>query len=397
MRILIHDYAGHPFQVQLSRELARRGHDVLHQYYGYNNTPKGNLDKSAVDVQNLVIEGVYTKEPIQKYSFLKRWLQDLEFGELVSQSIREFSPDIFMAANTPLDSLRKITSVCRDQDTRYVFWLQDVSGLAAHKLLKQKIPVLGGLVGQYHIRLEQNLLRQSDGVVLIADEFQPIVEGWGVQPETTRVIPNWAPLDEVPVCKKNNLWAVQHGVADKFCFLYTGGMGLKHNPNLILQLAIAVCERDEICVMVVSQGLGSSWLQEKKTELGLDNLKILNYQPFERMPDVLAAGDVLVAILEPDAGIFSVPSKVLTYLCAQRPLLLAVPLDNLASQIVSRNAAGIVVPPEDLDGFVAAAMILVEDRENRAIMGSNARLYTEEHFEIQSIGDKFEALFTQIV
>ena len=24
MRLLIHDYAGHPFQVQLSRELARR-------------------------------------------------------------------------------------------------------------------------------------------------------------------------------------------------------------------------------------------------------------------------------------------------------------------------------------------------------------------------------------
>jgi len=30
MRLLIHDYAGHPFQVQLSRELARRGHSVTH-------------------------------------------------------------------------------------------------------------------------------------------------------------------------------------------------------------------------------------------------------------------------------------------------------------------------------------------------------------------------------
>ena len=30
MRILVHDFSGHPFQMQLSRELARRGHDVLH-------------------------------------------------------------------------------------------------------------------------------------------------------------------------------------------------------------------------------------------------------------------------------------------------------------------------------------------------------------------------------
>jgi hypothetical protein len=32
MRILISDYSGHPFQVQLSRELARRGHGVTHSY-----------------------------------------------------------------------------------------------------------------------------------------------------------------------------------------------------------------------------------------------------------------------------------------------------------------------------------------------------------------------------
>ena len=30
MRILIHDFAGHPFQMQLSRQLAARGHFVTH-------------------------------------------------------------------------------------------------------------------------------------------------------------------------------------------------------------------------------------------------------------------------------------------------------------------------------------------------------------------------------
>lgn len=396
MRILVHDYAGHPFQVQLSRELAWRGHDVLHQYYGHNNTPKGNLKKHTEDSHNLVIEGVYTQEPIQKYSFLKRWLQDLEYGNRVSRSILEFSPDIFIAANTPLDALRKIAAACRKQNSRFVFWLQDVSGLAAHKLLKQKIPLVGGLVGQYHIRLEKNLLRNSDAVVLIAYEFKPIVESWGVRPETTRVIPNWAPLNEVPVREKNNPWAIEHGLTDKFCFLYTGGMGLKHNPNLILQLALAFREREDVCVSVVSEGLGASWLGEKKIELGVENLKILNYQPFEQMPDVLAAGDVLVAILEPDAGIFSVPSKVLTYLCAQRPLLLAVPSDNLSAKIVQQNNTGHVVPPGAMDDFLDAAERLYTNAAQRDQQSKNARAYAEAHFNIEKIGDQFEELFTTI-
>ena len=50
MRILIHDYSGHPFQVQLSRELARRGNAVLHLYNGSNpTTPKGAVSKRDGD------------------------------------------------------------------------------------------------------------------------------------------------------------------------------------------------------------------------------------------------------------------------------------------------------------------------------------------------------------
>ena len=40
---------------------------------------------------------------------------------------------------------------------------------------------------------------------------------------------------------------------------------------------------------------------------------------------MLASADVLVALLETDAGAFSVPSKVLTSLSAGRPILAAIP------------------------------------------------------------------------
>jgi hypothetical protein len=43
MQLLIHDYAGHPFQVQLSRELAMRGYSVVHAFTGGLLTPRGSL------------------------------------------------------------------------------------------------------------------------------------------------------------------------------------------------------------------------------------------------------------------------------------------------------------------------------------------------------------------
>jgi glycosyltransferase involved in cell wall biosynthesis len=391
-RILIHDYAGHPFQVQLSRELARRGYEVLHLYFGHNNTPKGDLEKRISDPETFTVEGIYTKKPIQKYSYLRRLFQEIEYGTLTAKRIRMFKPNFLLSANTPLDSQRIIMRACNQLGTKFIFWLQDVSGLAAMKLLSRKIPVLGSLVGWYHIFLERQMLRASHKVILISEDFRSIVMGWQVASNSITVIPNWAPLDELPIRDKNNPWSCQQHIHDKFCFLYTGGLGLKQDPAMLLHLALHFKNNPDIRVIVISEGPGSLWLKEKKRESGLENLMILGYQPFQQLPDVMASGDVLVTTLEPDAGMFSVPSKVLSYLCAARPQLLAVPLDNLAAKIVSGNDAGLVVPPGDVNAFVQSAEELINDAPLRETCSRNARKYAEQTFNIHRICDQFETI-----
>jgi glycosyltransferase involved in cell wall biosynthesis len=135
-------------------------------------------------------------------------------------------------------------------------------------------------------------------------------------------------------------------------------------------------------------------LKERKQEQGVENLLLTGYQPFAQLPDVLGSADILVAILEPEAGIFSVPSKVLSYLCAQRPVLLAVPPENLAARIVSKSKAGLVVHPADEDAFVAAADTLVQNAGLRQQYAANALAYAVEHFDINRIGDRFERIIT---
>jgi colanic acid biosynthesis glycosyl transferase WcaI len=395
-RVLIHDYAGHPFQVQLSRELAWRGYDVLHLYFGHNNTPKGNLEKRTSDPDTFKVEGVYTKEPIRKYSYIKRWFQDIEYGNLMAARIKTFKPDFLFSANTPLDAQRIIMRACNQTETKFIFWLQDVSGLAAMKLLSKKIPVFGSLVGWYHIQLERRMLRASHQVVLISEDFKPIMQEWKVASDLITVIPNWAPLNEFPVRDKDNVWSNKHGLQNKFCFLYTGGLGFKQNPNMLLQLALHFKGNTNTCVMVISEGPGSAWLKEKVREFEIDNLMVLGYQPFEQMPDVMASGDVLVTTLEPDAGVFSVPSKVLSYLCAARPQLLAIPLDNLAAKIVINNNAGLVASSGNVDAFFRFAEKLVKDAALREACSLNARKYAERTFNIQLIGDQFESILKKI-
>ena len=54
LRVLIHDFAGHPFQIDLSRALARRGHTVQHVYCGSYTSGKGRLQAGNTDNLSVV-------------------------------------------------------------------------------------------------------------------------------------------------------------------------------------------------------------------------------------------------------------------------------------------------------------------------------------------------------
>jgi len=208
------------------------------------------------------------------------------------------------------------------------------------------------------------------------------------------VIENWAAIDDIAVGTKDNGWSREHGLHTGFAFVYSGTLGRKHNPMLLLKLAQQCGSGDS--VVVVTQGFGVPLLSAAKAAHSLDSLKLLPIQPAKHLVDVLAAADVLVAMIDSDSGAFAVPSKVLSYLCAGRPILLAAPKENLAARTVERIGAGIVVDPADEAGFMAAADRLRTDARLRAELGANGRAYAERAFDMARITDRFEQVLSAV-
>jgi colanic acid biosynthesis glycosyl transferase WcaI len=166
---------------------------------------------------------------------------------------------------------------------------------------------------------------------------------------------------------------------------------MKHNPALLAELARATKD-DGALVVVVSQGRGRSWLEDAKAREGLDSLILLDFQPYEQLPEVLGTADVAVVLLEDFAGALSVPSKVYSAFCAERPLLAAVPAANLAHRLITDQQAGFCVAPTDGTGFVDAARRLHGDPDLRARMAANQAAYAATHFDIAAISGRFEEL-----
>lgn len=395
MRIVVHDYAGHPFEVQLSRELAARGHDVLHLYCGSTHTPRGALARSERDPVTFDIRGVNLSETIPKTNFVRRFQLESEYSRKLIAECEAFHPEVVLSANTPSIPGYKLARWCRRGGVRLVSWIQDIYGLAAYRLLRRKLPVVGHAMGKYFIALDKWSARYSAALVVITEDFRKVFTDWGIDSSRIHVIENWAPLEDMPQRLRENEWSRSHALGQSLRFVYAGTLAMKHNPALLLELARSLDRGQRGELIVVSEGAGVEWLAGQATAESIKSLRSMGFQPFESLPDVLGSSDVLVAILEADAGVFSVPSKVLSYLCAARPVLLAVPSENLAAKIVVDSGAGLAVEPNDISGFCAAAEKLISSPELRAESAQAARRYAEAHFDIKQISDRFEAILAR--
>ncbi len=390
MRILVHDYVGHPFQPQLSRELASSGHEVLHVYCGSFSTPRGTMVKQPEDAAGFDVEAIDLGEEIPKNGFVRRFQMEIEYGRRLVEVIKRFQPEVVLSGNTPSMPQWRVVRHCNQHGIRHVFWVQDIYGIAAYRLLKRRIPVVGHIVGQYFMWLDRKSARNSDALVVITDDFIPVFQEWGIDREKIHVIENWAVLNELDVQPRENSWSEEFSLGSGPRFIYTGTLAMKHNPALLLALARMLDDRGEGELVVVSQGSGVEWLQGEAKAAGIKSLRCMGFQPFEVMAEVLGSADVLVAVLEPDAGVFSVPSKVLSYMCAGRAILAAMPGNNLAARLIVDQKAGTVVEPDNLDGFCQAAAKLISDPELCRSSGMAARAYAEQTFDIQRIASQFK-------
>jgi glycosyltransferase involved in cell wall biosynthesis len=387
-RVLLHDFAGHAFPMDLTRALGRRGHTVLHTYCESYRGGKGRFDLGPDDGDVSVVS-LHTNGTFAKYSPLRRLSQELAYGRRFTALAEDFGPDVVVVCNMPIVVQRVIATWCRQRGVPWVFWLQDLYSVAIRATAAQRLGAPAGrVVGLGSETLERSLARQAAAIVPITEDFQPLLDRWGVARERCTVIENWAPLHDLPERPRQNAWRRAQGLADdRFLFLYSGTLGLKHRPELLYELAAQ--HTADADVVVISEGMGEARLREMLAARPLPNLRVLPFQPFEQFADILGAADSLVALLEPSAGTFSVPSKVLSYLCAGRPILAAIPAENLAARTIERSGAGLVVAPTDVEGFLLAAKQIRNDSRLRQVAGRCARAYAEATFDTDVVADRF--------
>ena len=117
-------------------------------------------------------------------------------------------------------------------------------------------------------------------------------------------IENWAPLADLPAQPKANPLSCRLGLDGRFVFLYSGTLGLKHDPERLLQLGARIRSwPDAGAGGVLGRSRHSGTSRRKTHDRGLTTTRVIDYQPYERLPELLGAADVLTAVLGRNAAL----------------------------------------------------------------------------------------------
>ncbi len=333
---------------------------------------------------------------INKDNLFKRWAQERQYGNHAVTQLHQWRPNVIISGNTPLEAQKKIMDWASASAVPSIFWLHDLLSVAAGSILSRISKVFGYLVFRYLSKLEISSLSKASHIVSISDDFSLYLKRWEIESTKVSVIPNWGPIEQIPVLPRKNRFSERHGLDDKFVVLYAGTLGKKQSIRLIAEAAAKLSADAHIRFVVATDQRGHDLLDRQINGRRPTNLVRLPLQPAPLYPYLLASADVCLVSMDRRAGSYCVPSKLWSAFCAQKASVVAVDSTNYSARITAGIDAGIIVPPGSVSDCVTAIRKLKTDTGTRLAMGRKARQYAEQRFPIARIADAFEAILYKV-
>ncbi len=241
--------------------------------------------------------------------------------------------------------------------------------------------------------LERFAYHRAAAVTVLSEDLRRNVAGKmaSSKRERVHVITNFVDTDAIRPRDRRTEYRAELGIGDEPVVLYAGNVGFSQS----LDLVVAAARRCPDVTFVVN-GDGAARATLESSAEGITNLRFAGYQPVERLPEVLASGDVHVVPLRAGLGDVSVPSKTYSSLAAGRPVVASIDADTEIPRLLAASGAGSAVPPDDIDAFVTAIRALLADPDVAAAHGSAGRSWVEAEASPRAVGAAYARLMEAV-
>lgn len=387
-----------PFATGLCEHFASKGHQVTaitaFPYYpawrvwdGY----RGRLYQRE-HINNVRVRRVWHFVPSRASSLLQRLAHDLSFTfSVFLAGLFTGGFNVICCVCPPPTLALTAYLLAKIHRRPYVIILTDLASDAAVAtgILKD------GLAVRLARAIEGFAYRKADRVVCICDGFVEKLRARGIVPERLKLIPLWGDTQRVyPIAGATEFRRVNQLTQGQFLVMHTGNMGKKQDLMNVVRAAELSKDLTDLVWLLVGHGEERSAIEEAIRQRQLRNIVLLPLQPAEGLAEMYSAADVL--LLNQKAAVVDsvIPSKLLTYMAAGRPVLAAVSDRSETARYVERAKCGLIVHSEDPRALVEAALSLRGEPALREQLGSNGRAYVQQHFTKEKVLQEYDLLLS---
>jgi colanic acid biosynthesis glycosyl transferase WcaI len=332
----------------------------------------------------------------KRHRNVNRILENITFGlSSVWAAWKEGRPDLIIAETWPLFATQFAASLAKWWRVPYVYYIKDVYPEAAEEA---GIIATGGHVANFCHLWDRNLCSQSATVIVISETMRDLVSTNRRLPqEHFTVIPDWIDQSEFPVWEADTEWRRTQDIGNNaFVAMFAGTLGSVSGVEILVDVARIMQRERDVILLCIGEGVRKQAMVDEASSLGLQNIRFLPFQPSKSVPEVQASSDATLLTMRPDSSDSSVPSKLISYLAASRPVICAANAESAVARTVVSAAAGIVVCPGDAQAIAGAILRLKSEPKTARQMGRNARAYFLEHYTLERAYRQFSELFSKL-
>jgi glycosyltransferase involved in cell wall biosynthesis len=387
LALIIDDYlpdstrVGAKMMHELAIEFMHHGHEIVIITPG-DNKQENRLTKSVIDDVEV---WKFRNGSVKDVSRIKRAINETLMSFNAWLAIRHevknkpfagvvyYSPSIFFG---PLVKKLKRSCECRSYlILRDLFpqWVIDDG------ILREK-----SLITKYFRYFENINYKAADAIGLMSPKNLELFSKKQPELEHLHVLYNWASTDSVQNINPKNSIRIKLGLEDKTIFFYGGNIGHAQDMANLLRLAQSLKEHENAHFLFVGQGDEVDLIKRLVIEWHLENVSILPSVSQSAFKDILFEVDIGLFSLAKAHTAHNFPGKLLGYMTQSIPILGSVNKGNDLLNAVNDAQAGCVFINGEDDALLNASKLLLNDKNERIVLGNNAKNLLVNCFAIES-------------
>lgn len=244
--------------------------------------------------------------------------------------------------------------------------------------------------------LERFVYARASHITVIADRMRTRLLDKGVDAARVSVVPNFIDPDSMQAVPAPNDFTREHELDGHFVVTYAGNMGPAQGLDALLDAARLLADQPTIVLVLV--GGGTSWeaLATRVRDDGLANVRMIEHQPYSRVPEIYGASHLSVVAQAASTGSDAVPSKAYRIMACGRPILAITETGSDLATLVTDSNAGFVVPQNDARALAAVIRHAHSHQEELERMGARGRRHVVAHYARASITARYDALISAV-